>query len=162
MDLTTLTCITHNGYDVASWGNRAFEFFSRFGSTNYSAKSLMEIQSLSNYDSDDEVPVVGTLSIISAPFQYDPETEIKKGGSIGMVLTWPTGKSLLVVKNPSRRQGVATKLLNHHMNYIREGYFWVHRNNPVAQSFLLSQGLTPTAMNSSGAIRYGIPSEDEA
>lgn len=94
------------------------------------------------------------LCVFTMPYSYDELTEVKKGGTLGMVASW-RDKAIIAVHESCRRMNVGTTLYSNVVNAL--GHYppmWAGRNNFAGQHFLLTQGLTPSAMNASGAIRY--------
>lgn len=131
----------------------AFQFIRRNSANRYSNNSLMRLATAADETRDDRKPVI---TVATSPMSFDEETEVKSGGTSGMLVTFPDGRALLAVAVSQRRQGIATRLFRHNSNWTTiTPHFWVHSTNAPAQQFLLSMGLAPTALNGSGAVRYG-------
>lgn len=109
---------------------------------------------------DEEAPILLT---IGKPFAFNELTEVKEGGPVAMAVYFPAenGRLLLAVHPDHRRKGfgrVLAKLAHFGGGAVTA---WVNQRNTEGQQFLLSIGLTPTSMNSSGGICYTAGVTDE-
>lgn len=136
---------------------RAFEFFRGCSDGRYTSSSLMRLHDA--VDDADNGPIIATAGM---PLGYDEETEVKTGGTLGMLVADPEGRTMLAVAPNFRRQGIATALIaaielaetTLGNTLTSERYFWVGNRNIVAQRFLLASGRFPTAMSGTGALRF--------
>lgn len=150
----------------------SFQFFRRHAQNRYSASTLMRLANAAGEfddrtrqgteDSPRTSSLLPVLTVASRPLSYDEDTEIKNGGTVGMMVTWPDGKALFAVVSGSRRQGIGRRIFAHNSRYANVNpYFWVNTSNVPAQQFLLAMGLTPTGLNGNGAVRYGYSGGEE-
>lgn len=148
--------------------NLAFEFLRQFGDGRYTDATLMSLirsaDQLREYRSDVMLSLDGTIPgpvvlSVHEEFHYDEETEVKKGGMIGMLALLPAGegvKALLVVRESHRRNGYGRALFSMARSMVGELSLaaWAASTNIIGQQFLLSQRFIPSAMNGRGAIRF--------
>lgn len=154
---------------------RTFSFFRAHHSGRYTDRSLMTlVRANDQFRYREETGVIEgdipeplslpTILAAELPFSYDEETECKQGGTLGMLVVWEAqgGRAMLAVNRSHRRKGIGRCLVEL-ANYLigNHIYLWVGRENVVGQHFLLSCGLFPTAINGSGAIRYGRANEGD-
>lgn len=147
----------------AELASKTFSFFRSASSGRYSSRTLLRLSDLSEERPGRSLPVI--LSV-GTPYSYDEETEVKRGGLIGMCVWWPeeTGRCLIAVTKSARRKKVATTFViftTEYLSHYGDPSFWVGRNNIVAQQFLLSQQFLPSAINSNGAVQYGRRTPEE-
>ncbi|MFA5937375.1 MAG: hypothetical protein WC822_05895 [Candidatus Paceibacterota bacterium] len=153
----------HTGTDSA-WGGhvrQAFEFLRQHSSRRYSNNSLMRVLDLADYDFEDRpAPYIFRAEV---PYEFDPISEVKTGGALGVMVQLNDGSSraLLAVAPSHRRLGVATALLQAHLLTLGTPSMWVSSSNVVGQMFLLSQGLMPQDFNARGVLRYGAENVDD-
>lgn len=115
------------------------------------AEDFQNLRHLNDQQRLEKLPWIGVFVM---PYSYDELTEIKNGGTVGMVAAWPD-KAIIAVHESCRRKNVGTALYNHIVSATGNyPVMWAGRQNIAGQHFLLSQGLTPSAMNAQGAIRY--------
>lgn len=133
--------------------SRAFEFLRTHARSNYSNTSFMQVLDGPNRPEGTPKPLLFTAEV---PFNYDPDTEVKTGGLLGVLVQLNDGQSraLCSVAEPHRRQGVASALLYLHREAAGAPAFWVGRQNVTAQTFLLRNGYFVEQMNSRGALRF--------
>lgn len=150
----------------------SFQFFRRHAQNRYSASTLMRLANAAGEFDDrtrqgtEQSPRTSTLlpviTVAHKPTSYDEDTEVKSGGTVGMMITWPDGKALFAVTGGARRQGIGRRIFIRNSNYsMVQPYFWVGTTNIPAQQFLLSMGLTVTGLNGNGAVRYGTSGGEE-
>lgn len=163
--------ITTWDYNTPQYGQHitaAFRFFRNNHSGKYTDTTLMRLDraaavynARTGYDQSylqEHLPLLATAVL---PFEYDEETEVKKGGTVGMMATWKD-KAILAVGVGYRRMNVGRTMFTSTINST--GVYpamWVARTNHEGQHFLLSQGLSPSAMNGNGAIRFDRGSYDD-
>lgn len=145
----------------------AFNFFRLNADRRYSARSLMSLQNAA--DAMDsamaERRLVATPIVVKAyvPFEYDEDTEVKKGGTLAMGVLFPNenGRVMLAVAEPARRQHLGRTVMQALRDHDYHAKAWVHRENTTAQMFLLSVGFMPVTFNSQGAIQYAMENANE-
>src|SRR5688500_3914727 len=108
----------------------AFTFFRRHArNPGYSSGTLMRLLNAADSAeaSTDRTNNLPVLTISTAPVSYDEDTEVKSGGMVGALVTWPDGKSLLAVESNSRRKGIARDIFHYHSSWsiYSAMYFWV-------------------------------------
>lgn len=138
---------------------RAFEFIRTHGDGHYTSNSLMQIIHAADRNT-------GSRSVLSAqgpspwvlsletPYTFDEETEVKTGGTLGMLvqLNNGTNRAMLAVASGFRRAGVAKGLLVAHYESLGYPSFWLAPSNVVGQHFLLDNNYQPVEMNRRGAL----------
>ena len=149
------------GYAQAA--NQAFSFFRSAASGRYSSRTLMRLADLGDSRPGRALPVILT---VGRPFTYCEETETKTGGMQGMCVWWPdeNGRCLLAITPSARRKKIGTVLVRFILDYLDHAgtpSFWVARTNRNAQHFLLKLGFVPSAINSNGAVQYGVGTPEE-
>jgi hypothetical protein len=94
-------------------------------------------------------------TIVSAmrPYTFDPETETKSGGRLGMAAYWRDGRTVLAAHRDARRIHIGTALLERVLQEVAP-VMWVGQTNTAGQMLCLKSGLLVTSMNSRGALRY--------
>lgn len=167
--------IIHSTPTTTGYGQHlrnSFQFFRRNANNRYSASTLMRLANAAG-EFDDRTrqgteasprtsSLLPVLTVASRPLSYDEDTEVKSGGTVGMMVTWPDGKALFAVTAGSRRQGIGRRIFSHNSNWSGvTPYFWLSSTNFPAQQFLLAMQLTPTALNGNGAVRYGYSGGEE-
>lgn len=141
----------------------AFDFFRRNAEGKYSDNTLVNLTR--NHDSlqyggdRNHLPFI---ALAEAPYEYDEETEVKRGGTLGMMVVWPE-KTILAVNRGARRLAIGATLFHRVRYTIGDFSMWVGKTNQAGHMFCLSQGMFPSAMNGQGAVRYmtGEESTDE-
>lgn len=143
----------------------AFEFLRAHADGRYTDRTLMRVMRAQDNLLGGFTPPAAsmpTITLAVSPFEYDEDTECKKGGTLGVAVTWESegNKSLLAVHRNTRRKGIG-RALNVVVNGIlRNPSYWVGRQNDDGQHFLLGLGMVPTAINGSGAVRYAYPHDN--
>lgn len=147
---------------------KAFSFFRQHASGRYSSRNLVRLANLADAARDNgraTGPDLPILLSVAAPWSYDEDTETKRGGLLGVCAWWPdNGRCMLAVHRDKRRSKIGTAIVSFLGGYMYDfgiPVFWVGRQNTVGQRFLLANGLTPTAINSNGALRYCSQSPEE-
>jgi hypothetical protein len=99
------------------------EFFRRQAEGRYSDTTIMNLsRTWDLFNENQSAPELPTVFIAEVPFSYDEETEVKRGGTVGMLVIF-ADKSLLAVARTARRRGVANddlepgRLLRVHQPY---------------------------------------------
>lgn len=141
----------------------AFDFFRRNAEGKYSDNTLMNLTRA--YDSiqyGGDRSHLPFIALAEAPYEYDEETEVKRGGTLGMMVVWPD-KAILAVNRGGRRKGIGGTLFNRVRYTVGDFSMWIGKTNQTGHMFCLSQGMFPSAMNGQGAVRYmtGEESTDE-
>lgn len=147
---------------------QAFDFFRRHADGRYSDSTLMALTRAwdwCQYNQRDlsanaHLPVI---VLADAPYEYDEETEVKRGGNLGMMVVWPE-KAIMAVNRNGRRAGIGGALWEQARYYLGGNMsMWVGKTNQPGHMFCLSRNMYPTAMNGQGAVRYttGEESVDE-
>lgn len=139
--------------------SRARDFIGIHGDRRYSAATLGRILNASQALDNDQLRGRYPLPLITTaeqPVVFDDETETKSGGIIGMVLCWPGDRTVIAVNASKRRQGHGMALMDRLFYNIGRDQviLWVGRDNRVGHFFALDCNLFPSAMNSTGAVRY--------
>lgn len=144
-----------NAYRQAAATARSM--LSRFAEGAYSTATL---DAVSNVDPQyvSESPV---LIVVSAPMQYDDETECKTGGPLAVAVAWRE-RIALAVSRSYRRRGLGKTLVRQSLQFAPGGGLWVAARNVDAQHFLLETGLRPVAIGSRGVLRYALDEDNEA
>lgn len=161
---STATLTIHYGQEpeVATALRAAFAYIRGNDDRRYSA--AVKLQLLSHADriealSPDQVhiqrdinPVVGILTV---PFNYDEETEVKAGGTLGCFVKMPDGRLLLAVGRNFRRQGIGGLLIDKVQSWVTDQFkLWIHRENGPGMSFAVAVGLLPREINRRGAVLF--------
>lgn len=133
----------------------AYEFFRRNANGRYSPGTLVAISRSWDALCSGETDALPHIVTAESPFTYDNLTEVKTGGVLGMMITWPE-KAILAVSRDTRRTGIGTSMFNEMLYQQATLNAWVGRENTVGHHFCLSRGMFPTAMNGQGAVRYTI------
>ncbi|MEO6132913.1 MAG: GNAT family N-acetyltransferase [Saprospiraceae bacterium] len=154
---------SYNHSYTRGYTRTAFDFLRRSAGGAYTSRSLVEVanQADSVEEGIGSDTRISLIRFANRPSSFDEETEIKTGGPVGCLLVWDSGKALLAVKSSARGKGIGSQLVENLQRAYPESYFWVNKTNIKAQRFLLKSGLTPTAMNSQGAIRYSFNENQE-
>lgn len=147
------------------WSPRArsaFEFLRRHASRRYSNDALMRALRAADWTPEDSTPSP-FLFTVEVPHHFDPDTEVKTGGTFGVLFQLNDGamRGMLAVAETFRRQGVGSALLDAHVNLLGTPSMWVHRVNVPAQQFLLNNGLTVQNLNANGVLRFGSDDSDD-
>lgn len=145
----------------------AFNFIRRAADCRYSSRALMRLVQLA-----DRLPNAGPLTAVDTmfpplvvaelPFEYNEETEVKKGGVVGMLVALESGW-MLAVAQPYRRKKVATVMVQI-LQSLRPDViptFWLGNGNLNGQQFVSAVGFQPIAFSAKGAIQYGIAQNAE-
>jgi len=112
-------------------------------------------------DSEGEwTPEAPVVVVVEAPVRFDPETEMKEGGVLGLAVVWRE-RIALAVNRRARRKGLGTALLVQARVFAPGAGLYVAPRNIGAHHFLLEAGMRPLSVGSSGVVRYGVH-EDEA
>lgn len=158
-----------NADDVDGLSNelrQAFSFLRRHGNGRYSAGSLMKL--LTAADRLDEataggfnvlasdVPMVATATV---PYEYDEETEVKKGGTLACAIVLPDGRMMMAVNTNARRQKLGLALFHFvtGTGYVHGNpVVWIHQGNRDSAHFALAAGMQPREVNSRGAVAWSV------
>lgn len=148
--------------------SNSFRFFRTNHDGHYSDSTMMRLARAADvfnqrqgYEAAYLADTLPWLFVINVPHEYDDETEVKKGGVAGMMAVWQD-KAVIAVASPYRRLKVGSVMYRRAIG--RLGTYpamWAGRQNLEGHHFLLKQGLYPSAMNSSGAIRYSRGDTDD-
>lgn len=148
------------GYEVKL--RDAFEFLRRHGrySSGEMAKILRaadraeEMRLYPEPDTDNHSPFP-TLLLLASPTRYDPDTEVKYGGMMGVAIAW-SDRLMLAIHADRHRQGAGTLLLEELRCRSSDMALrtWVSSGNVAGQMFLLASGWKPVSLNSAGAVCY--------
>lgn len=162
LETSTTVALTISGDpDFGMAATRAFEFLRAQGDRRYSNNSLMELVNLADRHRNGgfESRPPAFILTVSQPYSFDEETEVKKGGVLGVVVQTNDGtcRAMLATAGGVRRRGVAGALLGAHLSLLGGPTFWLHPSNAPAQHFLLRNGFQPVQMNRRGAVRYAHP-----
>ena len=136
----------------------AREFFRSHADRRYSPASLDELSRLRGFSLGTPDPrlVLPLIATAYADSTYDEETESKSGGYYGIAVCWPNSRTVIAINRRWRRQKIGTRLISLLASNV--GYssltLWVGRENVAGHHFALQQGMLPTALNSTGAVRY--------
>ncbi len=142
--------------------SKSFQYVRSQGGGHYSDRTVMHLQrNIERVDRDPHDMDLPFLVVAEAPFSYDEDTEVKSGGILGMLIRWPDTKTVIAVHRNSRRKSVGRRLFEVAQRNYLDMSFWVGRSNRQGQQFLLSLGMSPSAMNSQGGIRFSTVEEDE-
>lgn len=138
---------------------QAFEFLRAAAGRHYTHSTLMKVLDFADnygFRTDDDSPKPCLLRAV-VESSYDPDTEVKRGGLLGVLVQMNDGnrRAVLAVAEQFRRKGVGSALLDLHTRAIGSPNFWVARGNVGAQQFLLQRGLVVQQMNGRGALMYG-------
>jgi hypothetical protein len=148
---------------------QAHEFLRRHG--RYTPRTLNALLAAGDIvqearETGSPIPFEAVPSLFTAgrPSSYDPDTEVKQGGIMGVVAVWEGTKVLLGVGREKRRQGVGRCLLQAAQGMLGYGLSgaqaWVGQHNTEGQMFLLSQGWRIASLNSSGAVCFAVTEAD--
>lgn len=141
----------------------AFEFLRAHADGRYTDRTLMRVmRAQDNLLAGLPPASMPTITLASSPFEYDEETECKKGGTLGVLVSWESegNKSLLAVHRNARRKGIGQALNIVGVNILGNLSYWVGRQNSEGQHFLLGLGMVVTGINGSGAVRYAYPHDN--
>lgn len=131
---------------------KMFQFFQAAAEGRYTDRTMMQfnraVSDIMSREVVDETVPIRRIVTVSAPYHVDLETEVKRGGMVAMGVEFQ-GKAMIAVTPSARRHGIGTFILRHLGVSV-----WVGRQNYDAIQFLAHNGWFPTAMNSSGAIRF--------
>ena len=164
-DFDALT-FTYDNARYTQYIGQAFGFFRRHSEGRYSDATLMRLAravDLANYGGESDKSALPYLVVAQVPTSYDELTEVKTGGIVGMAALWPNMENRLILctARRARRAGYAKALLRIvQWNWGGSIHTWVGQGNLAGQSFLAGQGLYPTVIAPSGAIRYGTSALD--
>lgn len=134
----------------------AFSFFRRAADGKYTSTSLMRLLDAAEGGRQTGQPPVRIVEV-GRPSSYDPDTEVKTGGVVGMAVVYESGRTMLAVAPASRGSRVGRTLLaeaGYGLTITDPLTLWIHQSNVGAQRFALACGLVPESMNGSGAIAY--------
>lgn len=133
--------------DIEGARSRAIGFFELTGNSDrrYSDTAIQQIA--------DSVYIVEAAT----PVRYDPDSEVKVGGTSGVAVVLPSREILLAVNPECRRQAIGLNLYSalSAESPHTDNHFVVSTHNIPAQRFLLAVGLIPTALDLRGSITYG-------
>jgi hypothetical protein len=157
--------VTFTSSKDPSWqakATQAFHFLRANANRRYSSQALMAVLTAAERQYREDDPSAWVITV-EAPYNYDPDTEVKSGGLVGVMVQLNDGscRVLMAVAAPARRCGVGTALTVAH-SVLGGWTAWVKTSNRDAQQFLLARGLQPMHINSQGAVRYGNISWEEA
>lgn len=144
---------------------QAFHFLRQNDDLRYSSSTKMRL--LTTADQLDagrgvEAPLV---LVLERPFTFDPDTEVKSGGLLGVAVVWPgSNKLVMAVHRMFRRARIGATMLSL-LNFPGCQYSmttWVNRRNTTGQHFLLATGWSVSTLNSSGGMCWtrGIDNAD--
>lgn len=131
---------------------KVFSFFQAAAEGRYTDRTMMQVNRAVNdimrMEAVDDTAPIQRIITVYAPYHVDLDTEVKRGGTIAMGIEF-RGKAMIAVTPSARRYGIGTFILRHLGVSV-----WVGRQNYDAIQFLAHNAWFPTAMNSSGAIRF--------
>lgn len=156
MENLTVSILQRDDAKYAQALRAAPEFFRRQAEWRYSDTTIMNLsRTWDLFNENQSAPELPIIFIAEVPFSYDEETEVKRGGTVGMLVIF-ADKSLLAVARTARRRGVANTIWDQadYYGFLNRMAFWIGRQNTVGHVFCLTHGLFPTAMNGQGAVRY--------
>lgn len=105
-------------------------------------------------DSDEWTSESPVVIMVEAPTRYDPDTEMKQGGTLGVAVAW-RDRIALAVAPTERRKGLGGALLSQARVFAPQAGCYVAARNVIAQHFCIQAGLTPMSVSSTGVVRYG-------
>lgn len=118
-----------------------------FSGRNFSASKIEEVDQ-STLLVEAEIPV-----------HYNPDTEVKEGGVLGVGAQLPSGELLVCVNSEAYREKIGTEILNTiHRNRPQNGFFDLSVHNMEGQAFALASGYRPSSLSLDGRIIYTQPS----
>lgn len=159
---TSIAVTTGLDPDWRETATRAFHFLRANADRRYSANALMKVMAAAEQTFSDEPhihralpPSPPVIIEVGSDFTYDPDTEVKSGGTLGVLvqLNDDYNRALLAIAPAARRKGIGSALLRVHEAFGPASLF-VHRGNVTAQMFLLNRAYLPQVINQQGAIRF--------
>lgn len=139
---------------------RGFDFFVANAGRRYTDRTLMSVRraaSSLNAGSfeEDEFSFGPWVLTVEAPLSYDPDTEVKTGGLVAMLLGLPGEerlKGVFSVASSLQGQGLGRTILTVARNWLPSMTFYVHRSNIPGLVLGLKLGYTPASVSSSGTV----------
>jgi hypothetical protein len=156
--------LNHGLGPYSEYITKARGFFATHGDRRYSSSSLNRLEGIEFAIRNDMTNQVTCPALVVAddPIVFDPETESKTGGLLGMAVCWPMERVMVAVNRAHRQQGIGSDMVQRLSREFGRSSLtlWVGQNNVAGHRFCLHNGFIPTAMNGGGAVRYAVGTED--
>lgn len=163
-----MSLITSENSDYPLFTEKLFDFFSTAASSKYSDRTMMQLRRWGKrFDgttpderrnsSDANMANYPAGFVVESPFGWNPDTEIKHGGILGMYVMLPTDegeyRGVLAVPASFRRRGIASALLNSESHYWHSRVaLFAHSNNFAAAGLAAKCNLSAIQINSQSQV----------